>query len=46
MKWNEFKKKVEESEIKNDDEIFYIDTGNYPNTLTVSKSEDGVVITD
>jgi len=46
MTWQEFKNLVEDSDIKDDDEIFYIDTGNYlnANKLEVRKCKDGVII--
>jgi hypothetical protein len=30
MTWKEFKERVEEAGIKDNDKLFYIDTGNYP----------------
>lgn len=46
MTWKEFKEKIETNGIKDEDEIFYIDTGNYPNAekLNIGESNEGVEI--
>jgi len=41
MTWKEFKEQVEAQGVKDEDEIFYIDTGNYPERLSVSTPNDG-----
>ena len=46
MTWQEFKNLVEDDGIKDNDEIFYIDTGDYPdiNELEARKCKNGVII--
>ena len=45
MNWKEFKEFVEQNGIKDVDEIFYIDTGNYPDlddlNLVIEKDDKG-----
>ena len=47
MTWNDIKKCVDvilsEEEKKNED-IFYIDTGNYPDKIKIYRTKDGIII--
>ena len=45
MKWNEFKKKLEEVGVKDDDEIGYIEVYHFLE-ITIEKTEGGWVIED
>ena len=46
MTWKEFKVAVEAQGVKDDEQIFYIDTGNFPESVHVDRDpEDGVKIT-
>jgi len=44
MKWKEFKETVEKADVKDDDEIWYIDIGNFPSTITVQRKHLGITI--
>jgi len=43
MTWKQFKAAIEASGVKDDDQIFYIDTGNYPasDSLSVHVEDKG-----
>jgi len=48
MTWKEFKEAVEAAGVKDSDPIFFIDTGNFPESVSVSIDEENrnVQVTD
>lgn len=45
MTWKEFKTAVEEAGVVDENEVFYIDTGNYPDSLNIRIEDKKVIVT-